>query len=57
MTMTLNGSGTGTVGVPNSATAQNSTSGTSIDFTGIPGWTKKITVMLNAVSQSGTSPM
>lgn len=55
MTMTLNGSGTGTVGVPNSATAQNSTSGTSINFTGIPAGVKRITVMFNGVSTSGTS--
>ena len=38
-----------------SATAQASTSGTSIDFTSIPSWVKRITVMLNAVSTSGTS--
>jgi hypothetical protein len=38
-----------------SATAQASTSGTSIDFTGIPSWVKRITVMLNGVSVSGTS--
>ena len=37
------------------ATAQNSTSGTSIDFTSIPSWVKKITVMLQGVSTSGTS--
>jgi len=37
-------------------TAQASTSGTSIDFTGIPAWAKKITVMFNGVSGSGTSP-
>lgn len=36
-------------------TAQNSTSGTSIDFVGIPSWAKKITVMFNGVSTSGTS--
>lgn len=30
-------------------------SGTSVDFTGIPSWAKKITVMLNGVSTSGTS--
>ena len=30
-------------------TAVNSTSGTSIDFTGIPSWAKKITVMLKRV--------
>ena len=39
------------------ATAQNSTSGTSIDFTGIPSWVKKITVMLNGVSTNGTSSL
>jgi len=37
------------------ATAQNSTSGTSIDFTGIPSWVKRVTVMFNGVSVSGTS--
>ena len=37
------------------ATAQNSTSGTSIDFTGIPSWVKRITVSVNSVSTSGTS--
>ena len=36
-------------------TAQASTSGTSIDFTGIPSWVKRITVTLNGVSTSGTS--
>jgi len=30
-------------------------SGTSIDFTGIPSWAKRITVMFNGVSTSGTS--
>ena len=39
------------------ATAQNATSGTSIDFTGIPSWVKRITVMLSAVSTNGTSPL
>jgi hypothetical protein len=36
-------------------TAVASTSGTSIDFTSIPSWVKRITVMLNGVSTSGTS--
>lgn len=36
-------------------TAQNTTSGTSIDFTGIPSWVKRITVMFNGVSTNGTS--
>jgi hypothetical protein len=34
-------------------TAQNSTSGTSIDFTSIPSWVKRITVMFNGVGTSG----
>ena len=37
------------------ATAQNTTSGTSIDFTGIPSWVKRITVMFNGMSTSGAS--
>jgi hypothetical protein len=38
-----------------SGTAVASTSGTSIDFTGIPSWVKRITVMFNGVSTSGSS--
>jgi hypothetical protein len=38
-----------------SGTAVASTSGTSIDFTSIPSWVKRITVMFNAVSTNGTS--
>jgi len=38
-----------------SGTAVASTSGTSIDFTGLPSWVKRITVMLNGVSTSGVS--
>lgn len=38
-----------------SGTAVASTSGTSIDFTSIPSWVKRITVMLNGVSTNGTS--
>jgi len=38
-------------------TAQNSTSGTSIDFTSIPSWVKRITVMFDGVSTNGTSPI
>ena len=36
-------------------TAVASTSGTSIDFTGIPSWVKRITVMFNAVSTNSSS--
>ena len=38
-----------------SGTAVASTSGTSIDFTGIPAWAKRITVMFSGVSTNGTS--
>jgi hypothetical protein len=38
-----------------SGTSVASTSGTSIDFTGIPSWAKRITVMFNGVSTNGTS--
>lgn len=38
-----------------SGTAVASTSGTSIDFTSIPSWVKRVTVMLNGVSTNGTS--
>lgn len=38
-------------------TAQNSTSGTSIDFTGIPSWVRRITVMLSGVSTNGGSSL
>ena len=39
-----------------SATEIASTSGTSIDFTSIPSWVKRVTVMFNGVSTNGTSP-
>ena len=38
-----------------SGTAVASTSGTSIDFTSIPSWVKRITVMFYGVSTSGTA--
>jgi hypothetical protein len=40
-----------------SGTAVASTSGTSIDFTGIPSWVKRVTVMFSGVSTSGTSSL
>jgi len=46
------GSWNGTI---TSGTAVASTSGTSIDFTGIPTGVKRITVMLSGVSTNGTS--
>lgn len=36
-------------------TAVATTSGTSVDFTGIPSWAKRITVMFNGVSTSGSA--
>ena len=38
-------------------TSVASTSGTSIDFTGIPSWAKRVTVMFNGVSTNGTSKL
>lgn len=55
------GSGTvavnGVSGTLVSGTAVASTSGTSISFTDIPSWVKRITVMFNGVSTSGSSVM
>ena len=42
-------------GAITSGTAVASTSGTSIDFTGLPSWVKKITVLFNGISTNGTS--
>lgn len=42
-------------GAITSATAQASTSGTSIDFTGIPSYVKRVMVMFSGISTSGTS--
>ena len=50
-TQTVPGTGSQLV----SGVSQNSTSGTSIDFTGIPSWIKRITVMFNGVSLNGSS--
>ena len=51
--------GTAVIAGQNSAitasTAQASTSGTSIDFTSIPSWVKRVTVMFNGVSTNGSS--
>jgi len=42
-------------GTITSGTAVATTSGTSIDFTSIPSWVKRITVMFNQVSTNGSS--
>jgi hypothetical protein len=53
--------GTGTIAVQGvstnivSGTAVASTSGTSIDFTSIPSWVKRVSVIFNGVGTSGTS--
>ena len=52
---TINGTPVMGASVITSGTAVASTSGTSIDFTGIPSWVKRITVMFNGVSTNGTS--
>lgn len=44
-----------TTGGLTQGTAVNSTSGTAIDFTGIPSWVRRVTVMFNGVSTNGTS--
>jgi hypothetical protein len=46
---------TGVSGTLVSGTAVASTSGTSIDFTSIPSWVKRITVLFNSISTNGTS--
>jgi hypothetical protein len=53
-TLTLQAA-TATNSVNTLATAVASTSGTSIDFTGLPSWIKRFTVMFSGVSTSGTS--
>jgi hypothetical protein len=46
---------TGTIQLLKLETSQATTSGTSKDFTGIPSWAKKITIMFNRVSTNGSS--
>jgi len=53
VTASLNGTAANVALV--SGTAQATTSGTAIDFTGIPSWVKRVTVMLNGVSLSATA--
>jgi hypothetical protein len=52
----IGGTPTG-VGVLTSGTAVASTSGTSIDFTSIPSWVKRITVMFAGVSTNSSSSL
>jgi hypothetical protein len=53
-TLTLQ-AGTGTNSMNTLATAVASTSGTAIDFTALPSWVKRITVMFSGVSMSATN--
>lgn len=55
MPATISGNQTTTVGLINTATAQNSTSGTNIDFLNIPSGIRRITVMFQGVSTNGSS--
>ena len=48
-------SSTGAYGQVKSGTAVAASSGTAVLFTGIPSWVKRITVMFNEVSLSGTN--
>ena len=43
-------SGTYQGGVLTNGTTQASTSGTSIDFTSIPSWVKRVTILFNGTS-------
>jgi hypothetical protein len=54
-TVGSNATSTGTLLTAGTAVA--STSGTSINFTGIPSWVKRITVMLNTVSTNGSAAL
>jgi hypothetical protein len=55
MPATISGSQSGTLGLINVYSAVATTSGTSIDFTGIPAGAKRVTLMLSGVSTTGTS--
>lgn len=52
---TLGGPLTMSASVLTLGTAQASTSGTNIDFTGIPSWVRRVTVVLDGVSSNGSS--
>ena len=54
-TYTLAGTPTMGASLITSGTAVASTSGTSIDFTGLPSWIRRVTVMYSNVSTNGSS--
>lgn len=47
--------GGSTVRLLTSGTSQATTSGSAIDFTGIPSWVKRITILVNGVSTNGAT--
>lgn len=51
----FNDGSTQTTAKPATGTAVASTSGTAIDFTGIPSWVRRITVIFNNVSTNGAN--
>ena len=53
-TLTLQAA-TGTMSVNTLGTSVASTSGTAIDFTGLPSWIKRITIQFQGVSLSSTA--
>lgn len=53
---TISGTPVMSASVITSGTAVASTSGTSIDFTSLPSWVKRVTVMISQVSSNGSSP-
>jgi hypothetical protein len=61
MSLTLDGSASVTInsgailGITSGTVKDTSTGATSYDFTGIPSWVKRITVMFSGISLSGTS--
>ena len=53
---TINSNGTVVIPTVTNGTTVATTSGTAIDFTGIPSGVKKITILFNQVSCNGTAP-
>lgn len=62
MAVTINGSAGVTTNIGavyngiQATTPQASTSGTSVLFSGVPSWVKRVTVMFDSVSTNGSSP-
>lgn len=54
---TISGTYTAGTSLITSGTAQASTTGTSIDFTSIPSWVKRVTIMFSGVSTNASSAL